>query len=89
MKFYKELQSLFSHDELLYIADEATLIYTDEVDYLLWLRDKGKAEIRFDDNSYAEIRRLDGSEEEFYTKEAFLQMLQDSKPSKLTYIEVD
>ena len=28
-------------------------------------------------------------EEEYDTKEAFLQMLQNSKPTRLTYVEVD
>jgi len=92
MKFHQALYTLFTPDELEYMLSEATLYYTDDdeiVDYMLWLRDRGKAEIRFDDNPRPEIRRLEEGEEEFYTKEAFLQMLHDSKPTTLTYIEVD
>ena len=91
MKFHEKLYTLFDEKELRYIAGEATLIYTnehDEIDYLLWLRDKGAAEIRLDDNPSVRIQKLK-EEEEYDTKEAFLQMLQNSKPTRLTYVEVD
>ena len=93
MKFHKEIQSLFTYEELLYIANEATLIYTDdndEIDYLLWLRDsKSHAEIRVDQGDKTKILRLDDSEHEQYEKDEFLEILKNSKPSKLTYIEVE
>ncbi len=93
MKFHKEIQNLFSHDKLLYIADEATLIYTDErdeVDYMLWLRDnKLRAEVRVDTREDTKIIRLDESKEEYYEKDEFLKILKNSKPSKLTYMEVE
>jgi hypothetical protein len=93
MNYCKELKKLFSHDELSYITKEATLVYTDEndeVDYLLWLRDnKLHAEIRVEQGDIPKIFRLDESDHQQYEKDEFLEILKNSKPSKLTYLEVD
>lgn len=94
MKVHKEIAALFAPKELEYIIKEATLAYTndnDEIDYLFWLRDKGRrAEIRLDYAPGLTIWRLDeDSEEETYTREELLQMLRSSSPNKLEYIEVE
>lgn len=93
MKFCKAFEALFSEDELKYIVKEASLYYeneNNEVDYILWLRtDKHQAEIRVGYGSEIKIWRLDEHEDKYYEKDDFLEMLQNSKLSKLEYLEVD
>jgi hypothetical protein len=91
MEFCEEFKEIFSYKELIEITKEATLVFTDDndvIDYLLWLRDKGFAELRLDYKP-VKIYNLTEGEPDFYTKEEFLEMLRNSNPNELQYIEVD
>jgi len=93
MKFCQAFQTIFSDEELSFIAKEATLMYENdnyEVDYLLWMREDGsRAEMRVDNGSEIKIWRLDTHQDMYYEKDTFLKMLVDSKASSQDTIEVE
>ena len=91
MRFAKELYRLFSLDELVFITKEATIVYendSDEIDYLLWMRDSFYAEIRVEKEKQPKITKLDDEKQTDFKKEEFLKMLKGSKSSRLSYLEV-
>lgn len=91
MRFVKELYKLFSHDELVFITKEASIVYendANEIDYLLWIRDSFYAEIRVEKEKQPKITRLDSEKQTEFKKDEFLEMLKGSNPSRLSYLEV-